>query len=66
MKKLITTLLAAACVLAAPAGAQAFPSKPIHIIIPAAAGGPTDTIGRILGKVITEQYNVPVVVESEE
>lgn len=66
MKKLITTLLAAACVLAAPlVGAQAFPSKPIHIIIPAAAGGPTDTIGRILSKVIAEQYNVPVVVENK-
>lgn len=45
--------------------AQAFPSKPIRLIIPFAAGGPSDALGRILGKSITEQYGVPVVVESK-
>ena len=34
-----------------PAGAQtAFPTKPITIIVPAAAGGPTDTVARLIGE----------------
>ncbi len=58
--------LCASSIVSAPAYAQApaFPGKPIRIIIPAAAGGPTDAIGRLLGKLMSEQYNVPVVVEN--
>jgi len=52
--------------LAAPlAQAQDFPSKPIHLVIPAAAGGSTDIIGRILAKSITERYGVSVIVENK-
>lgn len=52
--------------LGAPAvQSQAFPSKAIRIIVPAAAGGPTDTIARILGKIMSEQNGVPVVVENK-
>jgi len=70
MKKTLSLALTGAiCVfslLASPAAqAQAFPNKPIRIIIPAAAGGPTDTIGRLLGKVMSEQNGVPVVVENK-
>lgn len=66
MKILISAALAAACALVAPlAQAQAYPSRPIHIIVPAAAGGPTDAIGRILGKVMSEQYNVPVIIDNK-
>lgn len=70
MKKLLSRIVTGAiCTFAlattsAQAQTPAFPGKPIRIIIPAAAGGPTDTIGRLLGKAISEQYNVPVVVEN--
>lgn len=68
MKKLSFFVAALTCALsmAGPnAYAQAFPNKPIRLIIPAAAGGPTDTLGRLIGKVMSEQNGVPVVVENK-
>ena len=59
------TLLGAAPVLLAPAGfalAQSFPSKPIRYIVPVAAGGGSDMIGRTVterwGKVLNETFIV--------
>lgn len=50
--------------LAAPAPAQAFPDEPIRMIVPFAAGGPADTIARIVGRVMSERLGRPVVVEA--
>ena len=36
--------------LAAPAWAQAFPARPISMIVPFAAGGPTDTVARLIAQ----------------
>lgn len=44
--------------------AQAFPSRPIRLIVPAAPGGSTDILARVLGKIIQEQAGVPVVVDN--
>ena len=33
------------------ARAQSYPSRPVTMVVPAAAGGPTDTIGRILAHI---------------
>jgi tripartite-type tricarboxylate transporter receptor subunit TctC len=56
---------AIAAVLAAGAvHAQSFPSKPIRVILPFAAGGPTDLLGRVVGQKMTESWGQPVVVES--
>ena len=41
---------AAACVLASGAAAQGYPVKPITVVVPFSAGGPTDTLARILGE----------------
>jgi tripartite-type tricarboxylate transporter receptor subunit TctC len=43
-------LVAVAAFAAAPALAQDFPSKPVVIVVPAAAGGPTDTLTRVLAQ----------------
>ena len=44
-------MLAAALVMAAaPAFGQAWPNKPITMIVPFAAGGPTDLLARIIGE----------------
>ena len=37
---------AAACLAATTAAAQAFPAKPLRIVVPFAAGSATDTVGR--------------------
>ena len=44
--------------------AQAWPSKPVRIIIPFAPGGPTDLIARIAGQKLSEILGQPMVIES--
>ncbi|HKQ28078.1 MAG TPA: tripartite tricarboxylate transporter substrate binding protein [Burkholderiales bacterium] len=46
------------------AAAQAWPSKPIRVIVPYPAGGFYDTIARLLGPKMTEAFAQPVVVEN--
>src|SRR5262249_60941550 len=46
------------------AGAQVFPSRPITIIVPFAAGGPTDTLARVLGEHMRGSLGQPVIVEN--
>lgn len=48
-----------------PAHGQAFPSKPIQLIVTGAAGASTDIIARRLGKVIQDQTGISVVVENK-
>ncbi len=43
---------------------QAFPTKPIQIIVPVAAGGGTDLLARTLGQKVSEILGQPVVVEN--
>ena len=51
---------------AATAGAyaQAYPTKPIYLYIPFAAGGPTDTLGRNLAQVMGKSLKQQVIVEN--
>ena len=46
------------------AEAQAYPTKPITMIVPFAAGGPTDVIGRILATRMRASLGQPVIVEN--
>jgi tripartite-type tricarboxylate transporter receptor subunit TctC len=48
----------------AQAVAQPFPSRPITLIVPFAAGGPTDTLARILSERIAAELRTTVVVEN--
>ncbi len=46
------------------AGAQAYPTKPITMIVPFAAGGPTDTVARQVASVMSKSLGQTVLVEN--
>lgn len=53
-------LLTAAGVVAA----QGYPNKPVTVVVPFTAGGPTDTVARSLGQAMTKSLGQSVVVEN--
>lgn len=57
-------LALAAAALPALCLAQAWPSKPVHIINPFTAGGPVDLLARAVGQKLNEAWGQPVVVET--
>jgi tripartite-type tricarboxylate transporter receptor subunit TctC len=54
----------AGAVIAPAARAQAFPDKPLRLIVPFAPGGPVDGIGRLLAKIMAPDLKQSVVVEN--
>ena len=59
---LSTLLLALGC---GSAFAQAYPSRPVTLIVPFAAGGPTDVVARSLGQAMTKSLGQSVVIENK-
>jgi tripartite-type tricarboxylate transporter receptor subunit TctC len=49
---------------AATAGAQEYPNKVITMVVPFTAGGPTDTVARLLGAPMTKALKQQVIVEN--
>jgi tripartite-type tricarboxylate transporter receptor subunit TctC len=68
MRKLMlgiaTTLLVALPSLMVTASAQEFPSRPLTMIIPFAAGGPTDVLGRVIAARMSEILGQNVIIEN--
>jgi tripartite-type tricarboxylate transporter receptor subunit TctC len=44
--------------------AQAYPSKPLRIVVPTLAGGTADAVARMLGPLLTESMGQPVIVDN--
>lgn len=69
MMKLRTMLPALLCVLvtgafSGPLAAQTYPDRPITLIVPFAAGGPSDTIGRLVADHLGRSLGQQIVVEN--
>jgi tripartite-type tricarboxylate transporter receptor subunit TctC len=65
MKHALTVVAAALVVFAAGAvQAQKYPTRPITVIVPFAAGGPTDVVARIVGEHMSKTLGQQVVVEN--
>jgi len=64
MKKLIAIILAILVAGSVSAAAQTYPSRPITIIVPFSAGGPTDTLARILGERLKDLLGQTIIVEN--
>ena len=50
LKTLFGAVLAGALGMAGAASAQNFPTRPMTLVIPFAAGGPTDVLGRVMAE----------------
>jgi len=62
--RLLYALFAVASIAHAADTSQEFPSKPIRIVSPFAAGGNTDTLSRYLAPKLIERLGQPVIVEN--
>ena len=64
LRTLIGAAFAAVLTLAGTARAQDWPTRPVTMVVPFAAGGPTDVLGRIMGQRLSEILGQQVVVEN--
>lgn len=62
MKHLVLSI--AAALVAASASAQQYPTRNISMIVPFAAGGPTDTVARVLGQAMGKPLGQTIIVEN--
>jgi tripartite-type tricarboxylate transporter receptor subunit TctC len=63
-RTLTASIAAACCIAAAPALAQAWPAKPVTIIVPFAAGGNTDVMARIFAEHLGKRLGQNFIIEN--
>ena len=64
MKGVLTAALALVCMATVAATADEYPSRPITMIVPFAAGGPTDVVGRLVAERLSDILGQQVIVEN--
>jgi len=61
--RFLAAFLLVSLFLCGTAESQSFPTKPVTVVVPFSAGGPTDTIARIMAERMTKSLGQPVLVE---
>jgi tripartite-type tricarboxylate transporter receptor subunit TctC len=67
LRSAVSIAVATACLVLgfpATASAQSYPNRPIKLIVPFAAGGPLDLVGRSLGDKLSGSLKQPVIIEN--
>lgn len=64
MKRVLAVLAATLALAAAPAAADTYPSRQVTVIVPFAAGGPTDIIARIMAEYMSKALGQQFIVEN--
>jgi tripartite-type tricarboxylate transporter receptor subunit TctC len=64
MKAVLRFAFTAAALVAGAASAQTYPSRPVTMVIPFAAGGPTDVVGRLIAQSMSKTLGQQVIVEN--
>jgi tripartite-type tricarboxylate transporter receptor subunit TctC len=64
MIRMLTAAIAALLAIGGPAAAQDYPNRPITMVIPFAAGGPTDVLGRVVAARMSELLGQQIVIEN--
>jgi tripartite-type tricarboxylate transporter receptor subunit TctC len=64
LKHLARSLATLGIIAATAVGAQEYPTKPVVVVIPFAAGGPTDTLGRHLAAVMSKSLKQQVLIDN--
>jgi tripartite-type tricarboxylate transporter receptor subunit TctC len=61
----VACVIAVCAVIATEACAADYPTHPIKLVVPYAAGGPTDLFGRLVGDFLSKDLKQPVIIENK-
>ncbi|MFD1332517.1 tripartite tricarboxylate transporter substrate binding protein BugD [Methylopila musalis] len=64
MLKFVAAAVAALGVFATPAFADSYPTRPITLVVPFSAGGPTDTVSRLVAEAMGKDLGQQIVIEN--